>query len=162
MQRVHREVQEAAGVYELHIAVAQAPGRIATANADVIVHPEGDVASEVSGHENAEQSGLKIGGRDELRNGVGSERKIIEVVPIAAGDLKEVVFMRSPIGGRPGMVPGQMLFGHISFCAGAPSITGGTFRNVSSSFGNLKPLSLNAFPKSFSFGKSMWQVLQEV
>jgi hypothetical protein len=55
-----------------------------------------------------------------------------------------------------------MLCGHISFCAGAPRSTGGIFMKVSSSFGNLKPASLKAFPKSFSLGKSTWQVLQEV
>ena len=60
------------------------------------------------------------------------------------------------------MVPGQIVFGQSSFCAGEPSITGGIFTKVSSSFGNLKPASLKAFPKSFSLGKSMWQVLQEV
>src|SRR5579862_2537408 len=55
-----------------------------------------------------------------------------------------------------------MACGHISFCAGAPSITGGSLMKVSSSLGNLKPASLNALPKSFNLGKSTWQVLQEV
>ena len=55
-----------------------------------------------------------------------------------------------------------MALGNRSFCAGAPSIVGGTFRKVSSSAGNLKPASLKAFPKSFSLGKSLWQVLQDV
>jgi len=32
----------------------------------------------------------------------------------------------------------------------------------SSSVGNLKPASLNALPKSFNFGKSMWHVMHEV
>ena len=32
----------------------------------------------------------------------------------------------------------------------------------SSPFGNLNPASLKALPKSFSFGKSIWQVLQLV
>src|SRR5215470_2916919 len=66
------------------------------------------------------------------------------------------------MGGSPGIVPGQMLCGHVSFCAGAPSITGGTLMKVSSSFGNLKPASLNALPKSLSLGKSTWQVAQDV
>src|ERR1039457_2632591 len=91
MEGIRRKVQEAADVYEFQIAVAQAPGRIASANAGVVIHPEGDVAPEVSRHENAEQSGLEIGGRDELGNGVRSDRNIVEVVPIPAGDLKEVV-----------------------------------------------------------------------
>ena len=51
------------------------------------------------------------------------------------------------------MVPGKIVCGHISACAGAPSITGGILIKVSSSLGNLKPASLNALPKSFSFGK---------
>src|SRR5437588_6728072 len=72
------------------------------------------------------------------------------------------VLKRSPIGGRPGMVPGKIVRGHSSFCAGAPSITGGTFRKVSSSLGNLKPASLKALQKSLSFGKSTWQVAQDV
>ena len=72
------------------------------------------------------------------------------------------LFMRRPICGSPGIVPGQTLCGQTSFCAGAPNITGGVFRNVSSSFGNLKPASLNALPKSLSFGKSRWQVVHEV
>src|SRR5271166_2308932 len=66
------------------------------------------------------------------------------------------------MGGIPGMVPGQMAFGHSSALAGAPSITGGILIMDSSSFGNLKPASLKAFPKSFSLGKSIWQVLQLV
>src|SRR5690348_11732508 len=72
------------------------------------------------------------------------------------------VFMRSPMGGMPGMDPGQIAFGHSSFCAGAPSNVGGIFSMPASSVGNLKPASLNALPKSFNFGKSRWQVLQEV
>jgi len=72
------------------------------------------------------------------------------------------VFMRRPTGGMLGMVPGQTLCGQTSFCAGAPNITGGVLMKVSSSFGNLKPASLNALPKSFSLGKSRWQVVQEV
>ena len=72
------------------------------------------------------------------------------------------LFMRKPMGGMPGIVPGHTLCGHTSFCAGAPNITGGVLTNVSSSFGNLKPASLKAFPKSFSFGKSRWQVVHEV
>src|ERR1700694_3850750 len=70
--------------------------------------------------------------------------------------------MHSPIGGIPGISPGQTVRGHTCFCASAPSSVGATFTKLSSSFGNLKPASLNAFPKSFNFGKSMWQVLQEV
>lgn len=66
------------------------------------------------------------------------------------------------MGGIPGIVPGQMVFGHSSLFAGAPNITGGILIIAASSFGNLKPASLNAFPKSFSLGKSMWQVLQLV
>src|ERR1700751_2918784 len=60
------------------------------------------------------------------------------------------------------MVPGNTVCGHRSFWAGAPSMTGGTFRKLSSSLGNLKPASLNALPKSLSLGKSRWQVVQEV
>src|ERR1700758_5288538 len=70
--------------------------------------------------------------------------------------------MRSPIGGIPGIEPGQMALGHSSACAGAPSSTGGIFNIDSSSVGNLKPASLKALPKSLSLGKSRWQVLQEV
>src|SRR5271157_546111 len=62
----------------------------------------------------------------------------------------------------PGMVPGQMALGHSSALAGAPSMTGGILIMDSSSLGNLKPASLKALPKSFSLGKSMWQVLQLV
>ncbi len=70
--------------------------------------------------------------------------------------------MRSPIGGIPGIVPGQMAFGQSSALAGAPSMTGGILSIDSSSLGNLKPASLKAFPKSFSLGKSIWHVLQLV
>src|SRR5271165_3635346 len=66
------------------------------------------------------------------------------------------------MGGMPGMDPGQTDFGKFSLLASAPSITGATFKKVSSSFGNLKPASLNALPKSLSFGKTMWQVWHEV
>src|SRR5690349_17694141 len=66
------------------------------------------------------------------------------------------------MGGKPGIVPGQMALGKISFCAGAPSMIGGTFRNPSSSVGNLNPASLKALPKSFSLGKSEWHVAHEV
>src|SRR5579875_2491752 len=70
--------------------------------------------------------------------------------------------MRRPMGGMPGMVPGQMAFGHISALAGAPSMTGGILIIDASSLGNLKPASLKAFPKSFNWGKSIWHVLQLV
>jgi hypothetical protein len=56
----------------------------------------------------------------------------------------------------------RMECGQSSFCAGAPNITGGILMKASSSFGNLNPASLKAFPKSFSLGKSTWQVLQDV
>src|SRR4029077_4057705 len=72
------------------------------------------------------------------------------------------VLKRNPMGGRPGMVPGQMVCGQRSFCAGDPNMTGGILMKLSSSFGNLKPASLNAFPKSFSLGKSTWHVAHEV
>ena len=39
---------------------------------------------------------------------------------------------------------------------------GGVFRKDASSLGNLNPASLKALPKSLSFGKSRWQVLQDV
>src|SRR5579883_2470749 len=60
------------------------------------------------------------------------------------------------------MLPGQMECGNSSLLAWAPSRTGGILMKLSSSLGNLKPASLNAFPKSLSFGKSTWQVLHEV
>src|SRR5208337_1498486 len=66
------------------------------------------------------------------------------------------------MGGMPGMVPGQIAFGHSSAFAGAPSITGGILIIDSSSLGNLNPASLKALPKSFSLGKSIWHVLQLV
>src|ERR1035441_2659065 len=66
------------------------------------------------------------------------------------------------MGGMPGMTPGQMAFGQSSALAGAPSITGGILIIYASSLGILKPASLKAFPKSFSLGKSIWQVLQLV
>src|SRR6202008_3977190 len=66
------------------------------------------------------------------------------------------------MGGIPGIEPGQIEGGKSSLFAGAPSSTGGILVKLSSSLGNLKPASLNALPKSFSFGKSRWQVLQEV
>src|SRR6266852_7386774 len=72
------------------------------------------------------------------------------------------VLKRSPMGGNPGMDPGHMVWGHSSFCAGDPNITGGILMKVSSSLGNLNPASLKALPKSLSLGKSTWQVLQDV
>src|ERR1700751_960215 len=66
------------------------------------------------------------------------------------------------MGGNPGIVPGQIERGKSSLLAGAPNNTGGTLMKLSSSLGNLKPASLNALPKSFNFGKSIWQVLQDV
>src|SRR5450756_1115861 len=60
------------------------------------------------------------------------------------------------------MTPGQTAFGHSSVLAGAYSITGGILIIDSSSLGNLKAASLKAFPKSFNWGKSRWQVLQLV
>src|ERR1700741_4981329 len=66
------------------------------------------------------------------------------------------------MGGIPGIEPGQIECGKSSLFAGAPSSTGGILMKLSSSLGNLNPASLNALPKSFSLGKSMWQVLQEV
>src|SRR6516162_31371 len=66
------------------------------------------------------------------------------------------------MGGWPGIVPGQIALGQSSALAGAPSMTGGILSIDSSSLGNLKPASLNALPKSFNFGKSIWQVLQLV
>ena len=61
--------------------------------------------------------------------------------------------MRKPMGGMPGIVPGQIAFGHNSLFAGAPSITGGIFSMDSSSLGNLKPASLKAFAEVIQLGK---------
>src|SRR5215469_2207764 len=55
-----------------------------------------------------------------------------------------------------------MASGKASFCALAPKSTGGSFTNVSSSFGNLKPFFLKAIPKSLSSGKLLWQVVHDV
>jgi hypothetical protein len=41
-------------------------------------------------------------------------------------------------------------------------MTGGILSIAASSFGNLNPASLKAFPKSFNLGKTIWQVLQLV
>src|SRR5712692_10517852 len=62
----------------------------------------------------------------------------------------------------PGISPGKTALGKASFCAFAPSRTGGSFTKLSSSFGNLKPFFLKASPKSFSSGKLLWQVVHEV
>src|SRR5258708_5696626 len=72
------------------------------------------------------------------------------------------VLILNPTGRMAGMVPGQIACGNISFCAGAHSMIAGIFRNESLSVGNLKPASLKALPKSFSLGKSRWQVLHDV
>ena len=49
-----------------------------------------------------------------------------------------------------------------SFWAAAPRSVFGIFNRPASSVGNLKPASLNAFPKSFNLGKSEWQVVHDV
>src|SRR5580704_17684029 len=55
-----------------------------------------------------------------------------------------------------------MEFGKDSFCACAPSNSGGSLTNCSSSFGNLNPLSLKARPKSLGSGQLLWHVAQAV
>src|SRR5712692_2933462 len=62
----------------------------------------------------------------------------------------------------PGISPGKTALGKASFCAFAPSRTGGSFTKFSSSLGNLKPFFLKASPKSFNSGKLLWQVVHEV
>src|SRR2546427_5739652 len=66
------------------------------------------------------------------------------------------------MGTVPGISPGKIACGKASRCPLAPSSTGGSFTNVSSSLGNLKPFFLKASPKSLSSGKLLWQVLHEV
>ena len=105
---------------------------------------------------------LEISPRNELLRSLDPRGLLhVEIVAIRAYHLEKLV-VAQPNRKSPGMVPGQIECGNSSLLACAPSRTGGILMKLSSSFGNLKPASLNALPKSFSLGKSRWQVLQDV
>src|SRR5215469_8267064 len=67
VQQMIRKLEKAADVDELEIAVSQAAVRVRSADADVVVDPESDIAAKVAGGKNAEQTGFKISRRDKRR-----------------------------------------------------------------------------------------------
>lgn len=158
-RQVGRQFEETAYVDKLEVGVPQCSVGIRAGDTDVVIDPEGDTVAKVAGGKNAEEAGLKIRGRNVSAHGAGRKLRI-EIICVPTGYLEELVVTQADRRDT-GMVPGQTVLGHNSFWAGAPSITGGILINDSSSLGNLKPASLNAFPKSFSLGKSTWQVEQE-
>src|SRR5664279_1783251 len=83
-------------IYELKVGLSQSAVGVGTADADVIINPEGDVAAKVAGGEDAEESGLEIGGWDIGRNRPGRGQSV-ELITIAAGVL-EVVVIAQPNG----------------------------------------------------------------
>src|SRR6516162_7976961 len=96
---------------------------------------------------------------------LGTNRSVRGRYPTASGCLLLYVAKpeyRKPMGIVPGISPGYTALGKASFWAFAPSITGASFTNVSSSLGNLNPFFLKASPKSFSSGKLLWHVVHDV
>ena len=67
-ERIRRQFQKPADVDELQVAVAQSAGAVVAGDADVVIHPERDIAAEIARREDAEQAGFKIGSRNELRH----------------------------------------------------------------------------------------------
>ena len=88
-KRVGGKLEESAQVHKFQIAIAQAPIGTGSTNTEVVVHPEGDAATEVPCHEDAEQPRLEVGARDE-RPRVGKSGGI-NVVPVLAHHLEESV-----------------------------------------------------------------------
>src|SRR3974377_693806 len=80
-QRVLRQFHEPSDVDELEISVSQSTRAVVTGDAEVVIHPECDVASEVSRGKNAEKSGLEIRGGNQPGHGARSGPRI-EVAPI--------------------------------------------------------------------------------
>src|SRR5882762_10369883 len=93
-QDVGRQFEEAPDIDELQVSVAQSTAGAGAANADVVIDPESDVTAEISGHEYAKQSRLKVGPRDE-RSKLSLGQLQVEVIAILAHDLEEGVEAQS-------------------------------------------------------------------
>ena len=89
-ERVFRQLDQAADIDEFQVAVSQAASAVVPGHADIVIHPEGDIAAEVASHKDAEESGFEIGARDDWRHGARSGQ-CIEAAGVGARELKEVI-----------------------------------------------------------------------
>src|SRR5437879_7036257 len=86
-QGVLRQLEKAANSNELQISIAQSHISAGTADANVVIPPEGDVTTEISGHEDTEQSRLEVGPGNE-RSRCARRQLRVEVISIITEDRK--------------------------------------------------------------------------
>ncbi len=89
-KRVFGQVHEAPDVDELQVAVAQPAVGVGAGDADVVVHPEGNVAAEIARRKDAEETGLEVGAGNKTRSRRG-DASAGEVAAIRANHLEVVV-----------------------------------------------------------------------
>src|SRR5271157_2268587 len=94
------QLHQPANVNELQVSFAQSGIGVRSAHADVVVHPEGNVAAEVARSEEAEETGLEIGGRDVGRHSPWRQQRAVPVT--AAAGVLEVVVVTQPDWGDTG------------------------------------------------------------
>ena len=90
MKSVGGEAEISADVHEFQVAITQPAGAVVAPHADVVIHPECDIAAEVTRREDAEKAGLEVGGWNELWNG-SRRRQSVEPVAVPIGHLEERV-----------------------------------------------------------------------
>jgi hypothetical protein len=90
MEGIGREVEHASDVDQSQVAIAQSTRSIGPTDADIVIHPERNVASEIARREYAEESSLEVSGWNELRDRVVWCQSI-EVVATPTGHLEEGV-----------------------------------------------------------------------
>ena len=92
-KRVGGQLQKTADVYKFQVTVTQATVR-ASSHADIIIHPESDIAAKIPSHENAKEARLKVSARDERRGGVSRQLRV-ERIPVLAYHLEEGVIAKA-------------------------------------------------------------------
>src|SRR6476469_9480273 len=100
VQGIFGQLNQSANVMEFQIAIAQATGRVVTCHAEVFVHPECDVAAEISGGKETEQPGTEVRLGDEWRHAAGRDQRI-KIAAIAGGLLEKRVHPKTD-GRKPG------------------------------------------------------------
>src|SRR5207244_8496810 len=88
-QCVFWQFEKAADVDKLQVTVAQSSISIRTAHTDVFIDPEGNIATEISRHEDAQKAGLEVGSWNESSRRGQIAR--IKVVPVLADYLEKSI-----------------------------------------------------------------------
>ena len=88
-KRVGWQLEKTPHINEFQIAVSESAVGIGSRDAEVVIHPEGDIAAEISRHEDTEEARFKVRARN-TRRGQGSV-----IVSVGAGYLEELVIAQA-------------------------------------------------------------------